>query len=75
MTPSEVVILFHTSSHAIRAEKLLKEREIACRLTPVPRHLSSDCGVCIRLAACDGDAAREVLREAPVEVAGIRELP
>ena len=43
------VVLFATSSHAIRAEKILKDVELTPRLVPVPRHLSSDCGLCVRL--------------------------
>ncbi len=42
------VILFLSVQHALRAEKLLKEAGIPCKLIPVPRHLSSDCGVCLR---------------------------
>jgi hypothetical protein len=70
----ETVVLFHTSSHAIRAEKILGQAGIACRLTPVPRHLSSDCGVCIRVARADREAARAVLEKARLEVAGYAEL-
>jgi len=43
----QTVILFPTSAHVMRAEKLLKDAGIPCRLIPVPRHLSSDCGTCL----------------------------
>jgi hypothetical protein len=42
------VVLFLSVHHALRAEKLLKAADIPCKLIPVPRHLSSDCGVCLR---------------------------
>jgi hypothetical protein len=42
------VALFLSVHHALRAEKLLKTADIPCKLIPVPRHLSSDCGVCLR---------------------------
>jgi hypothetical protein len=42
------VVLFESISHALRAEKLIKAAQINCKLIPVPRHLSSDCGVCLR---------------------------
>ena len=45
--PWEVAI-FPSVQHALRAEKLLKDADIPCRLIPVPRRLSSDCGVCLR---------------------------
>jgi len=30
------------------AEKILKQQEIPHKVIPVPRQISSDCGVCIR---------------------------
>jgi hypothetical protein len=42
------VVLFPSINGALLAEKLLKKQGIAYKLIPVPRHLSSDCGVCIR---------------------------
>ena len=47
-TLSYGVVLFQSISSALRAEKILKKEGIAYKLIPVPRHLSSDCGVCIR---------------------------
>lgn len=44
-----VVFLFPSVSHALKAEKILKAAGIAHKLIPVPRHISSDCGVCIRI--------------------------
>jgi len=43
----QTVILFPTSAHVMRAEKLLNKVCVTCRLIPVPRHLSSDCGFCL----------------------------
>ena len=44
------VVLFESTSHALRAEKLIKAAQISCKLIPIPRHLSSDCGVCLRFS-------------------------
>ena len=68
---AQVVILFHTSNHAFRAEKLAAAQGIACRLVPVPRHLSSDCGVCLRLEAGTQDEVSALLSAARVEIAGV----
>jgi hypothetical protein len=51
------VILVSSTSHAIRLEKVLGSANIACKLVPVPRHLSSDCGVCVRIRRRDRDEA------------------
>ncbi len=62
------ILLFHTSNHAFRAEKVLKQAGIACKLVPVPRHLSSECGVCLRLSPEHQAMALDVLKAARVEV-------
>jgi hypothetical protein len=49
--PSHGVVLFQSVNGALLAEKLLKKQGIAYKLIPVPRHLSSDCGICIRFLA------------------------
>jgi hypothetical protein len=33
----------------MRAEKLLKDAGFSCKLIPVPRQLSSDCGICLSI--------------------------
>jgi hypothetical protein len=48
--PPYAVFLFPSVSHTLKAEKILKEQGIAHKLIPVPRHISSDCGVCLRVA-------------------------
>ena len=58
------VILFVGTSHAIQADSVLKQSGIACKMIPVPRHISSDCGVCVRIGRQDRVAAAEVLRAA-----------
>lgn len=42
-------ILFHTIHDVLRAEKILKQHKISHELVPVPRNLSSDCGMCVKL--------------------------
>ena len=47
--------LFHTIHDVLKAEKTLKSRGCAHELVPVPRALSSDCGVCIRSEKGEGE--------------------
>ena len=51
------VVLFYSTSAAIRAEKVTSEAGLAVKLIPVPRNLSSDCGVALRF---DWDDRAEV---------------
>jgi len=61
------VILFASTHFAIRAEKLAKEKGFVVKLIPVPRHLSSDCGVCLRFS---WDQKREI--EKTINQAGVQ---
>jgi len=56
------VVLFESISHALRAEKLIKAAQITCKLIPVPRHLSSDCGVCLRFNTEAKDQIENILQ-------------
>ncbi|MHB8771135.1 MAG: DUF3343 domain-containing protein [Syntrophales bacterium] len=67
------VVLFLSVQHALRAEKLLKSEGIPCKLIPVPRHLSTDCGVCLRFAPILRQRIETVL-EGRVELGAIHPL-
>ncbi|MFW6115548.1 MAG: DUF3343 domain-containing protein [Chloroflexota bacterium] len=68
------VVLIYSTSHALRAEKVLAEAGIACKLIPVPRQLSSDCGVCIRIRTVDREATRKAVDEAELEIEGVYDI-
>ena len=57
-----MIILVYATSHALKAEKLLKKIGIASKLIPVPRDLSSDCGVCLRIKQIDEEEATKALQ-------------
>ncbi len=66
--PTRTYLLFKGTSHVVRAEKLLNRAAIPCRLVPVPRTLSSQCGVCLRLAAPDVQPALREIEAGGVEL-------
>jgi hypothetical protein len=68
------VVLVYSTSYAIRAERVLHLTGINTKLIPVPRHLSSNCGVCVRIERADREAALEALEGAGVEIDGIFDL-
>ena len=68
------VVLVRSTSHALRLEKLLLRAGIACKPIPVPRHLSSDCGVCVRITLADESAVRKVLEDNGMEIQGIHRI-
>ena len=72
--PQYGVILVQSTSHALKAERILMERGIPHKLIPVPRHISSDCGSCLRVNAADLERIRRLLEAHEVGVEGIRQL-
>lgn len=69
------VVLFHTTSSAIRGEKVAKKAGIECSLIPVPRELSSDCGISLRFDWGDIEVMKGILDQNRVEISEIHELP
>jgi hypothetical protein len=65
------VVLFYSVAHAIKAEKLLKEAGISIKTIPVPRHISADCGVCLRFEASQKEAIESILSGGNVDVSTI----
>ncbi len=68
------VILFHTTSAVMRAEKLLVKQGYSVKLIPTPREFSSDCGIALRF---DGDRSEQVksaLEAAEVEFESVHML-
>lgn len=56
------VVLFHSVTHAMKAEKLLKAAGLTIKLIPVPKHISSDCGICLRFPREQQEAVAEALK-------------
>jgi len=67
------VILFKAVSYALKAEKILKQEGLPHKLIPVPKYISSDCGVCLRINIGTKDKAVALL-SGKVDMEEIREL-
>jgi hypothetical protein len=72
--PQYSVVLFPSVSHALRAEKVLQRAGLVVKLIPVPRQLSSDCGVCLRFDRIDNEKVRHALQLAGMETEGIHDI-
>ena len=46
--PQYSVMLFKAVSYVLKAEKILKKEGLPHKLIPVPKQISSDCGICLR---------------------------
>ena len=65
------VVLFHSVQGAIGAEKRLIAAGVTHKLIPVPRHLSSDCGFCLRFVWADKERVEKLLPYAELGVRGV----
>jgi hypothetical protein len=41
-------LLFNTIHDVLKVDKILKKENVRYELVPVPRNLSSDCGMCVK---------------------------
>ncbi len=69
--PTYGVVLFHSTQAAIKAEKILKAAEVKIKLIPVPRNLSSECGICLRFEFDIASMVKSILESKGVQMAGI----
>jgi len=60
----DYVAIFHSIHRVLRAEQLLKRDRMTFLLIPVPRQLTSDCGLALRIAPEHLAAVLSVLAEA-----------
>jgi putative Se/S carrier protein len=68
------VILAESTSHAIKGEKVLRNAGIKAKLIPLPRHLSSDCGVSVRIPVDKIEDVESILKEKGVPFIGIEKI-
>jgi hypothetical protein len=68
-------VLFHTTSAALRAEKVAQRSGLTVKLIPTPREFSSDCGIALRFLWGDAGQISALLIASRVEIADLRPLP
>ncbi len=68
------VVLLPSTAAALRSEKILLEANVQIRLIPVPRELSSNCGIAVRFAWGEREAVEAALAQARVDYEAIHRL-
>jgi hypothetical protein len=68
------VILFHSNNHSIGMSNILKRNGIKHKMIPIPRHLSSDCGYCIRFANSETDNVVKLIESNSVQFDRIEKI-
>ncbi|MGD0278930.1 MAG: DUF3343 domain-containing protein [Smithella sp.] len=70
---SNYVLLFKAVSYVLKAEKILKQEGLPYKLIPVPKQISSDCGVCLLVHMDVKDKIVDSL-QGEVDIENIRKL-
>ena len=65
------VVTFRTTTGAMAMERLCREQGVPGRLIPVPRSVTSDCGIAWCAPAELRDTLEQRFRDAGLEVAGV----
>jgi hypothetical protein len=65
-SPQEMILIFRGTHQVLSAEKQLKKGGVSMRLIPVPRRLTSDCGLAIRISPGEKSSAKKVLSAAKI---------
>lgn len=68
------VVLFHSTAHAIRAEKVLQQAGFKIKMIPTPRQISSDCGMALRFDLMEQERVAATLEENKVPINGIHAI-
>ena len=71
--PRYFVILFKAVSYVLKAEKILRNEGLPHKLIPVPKHISADCGICLRFEPANQSKIEAALLN-KVEIEEIRKL-
>ncbi len=61
-------LLFSSVRHAIKAEQFCQQQAIECRVLPVPRKISSECGMCLEVEPVKAASALTALQAAEFDV-------
>jgi len=65
------IMTFHGTYFVLKAEKLLQKEGIKVEAIAAPRHISSDCGICIRFNRNDEERVRRYITSANIEINGV----
>jgi hypothetical protein len=74
ISESDYVAIFHSIHRVLRAEQQLKRAGVEFLLIPVPRKLTADCGLALRVAPQQLAAVLAVLARADLHPAELYQL-
>ncbi len=73
-TKSRCAAVLETIHYVIKGEKILRRVGVEVDVVPVPREISSDCGMALEFFCRDRDRVEQLLAEEDITVVGIYSL-
>lgn len=64
-------ITFKSVSYAMKFETVIKKFNINIKIIPVPRSISSSCGLCVRFNLADNDELQNIINKHKLEYSRI----
>jgi len=61
------ILTFLNVRLVIKADKLLQQHQLICKIVPVPEHISSECGMCIETNGENLKRIQQLLTEYGIE--------
>ena len=74
MPPLHRVALLGSPLTVMRAERLLKGQGLAVKAIPLPPHISSDCGICLRFQPGDESQVKTLLGQWAISIVEVLPL-
>jgi len=68
MNKNSVCFIFESSSSTFLAEKVLKQHNMKCKLVQIPKELSKDCGVCVKISEDILVKTKRILSENNIQI-------
>lgn len=65
---NKVIVVFDSTRTAINAEKLCLKNAVSCQVIPVPRDISSDCGIALEIGEGDRDDVEKIFKREKLKV-------
>lgn len=71
---SRIVAIFPTTRAVIKAERLCKQNGITCKAIPVPRDISSECGIALEFDSSAEQSIKELFAKELIVVSQIKTI-
>lgn len=62
------IAVFRSAREAIKADRICRDNSLETRVIPVPKHISSECGMCLKLLTQQSERVKEIIEKNNIKV-------